>query len=79
MDVSGSRHIREGFNDSCRNILVYTNEGLPCARFSEMSNPCHCTGDAGDHASFPTFGENVEPTNQTVRVLKGALDRCFNI
>jgi hypothetical protein len=79
MDVSRPRHIREGFIDGCRDMLVYTNEGLPCARFSEMSNSCYCTGDAGDHASFPTFGENMEPTNQAVRLLKGALARCSNI
>ena len=60
-------------------MLVYTNEGLPCARFPEMPNPCYCTGDAGDHASFPTFGENVEPTNQAVRLLKSALALCSNI
>ena len=59
-------------------MLVYTNEGLPCTRFPEMSNPCYCTGDAGDHASFPTFGENMEPANQAVRVLKDALTRCSN-
>ncbi len=44
-----------------------------------MPNRCYCTGDAGDHAPFPTFGENMEPTNQAVRVLKGALARCSNI
>jgi hypothetical protein len=57
-------------------MLVYTNEGLPCARFPEMPNPCYCTGDAGNHASFPAFSENMEPTNQAVRLLKGALAHC---
>jgi hypothetical protein len=60
-------------------MLVYTNEGLPCARLPEMPNPCYCTGDAGDHASFPTFGKNMEPTNQAVGVPKDALARCPNI
>ena len=68
-----------GFIDDCRGVLVYTNEGLPYARFPEMPDPCYCTGDAGDHASFPTFGENMEPKNQAVRLLKGALARCSNI
>jgi hypothetical protein len=73
----------EGFidTDGCRGVLVYTNEGLPYARFPEMPNPCYCTGDAGDHTSFATFGENMEPKNQAVRLLKGALGvaRCSNI
>ena len=58
--------------------MVYTNEGLPCARFPEMPNPRYCTGDAGDHASFSTFGKNMEPTNQAVRLLNGALVRYSN-
>jgi hypothetical protein len=35
-----------------------------------MPNPCYCTGDVGDHASFPTFGENMDSTTQAVRLLK---------
>jgi len=74
MDVSRPRHIRvrRRFYGGYRGLLVYTNEGLPFARFPEMPNPCYCTGDAGDHASFPTFGENMEPKNQAVRLL----ERC---
>ena len=71
MDVSRRpRHVREGFIDGCRHMLVYTNEGLPCARFPEMPNPCYCTGDAGDHATFPTVGENMVYTDQEVRLLE---------
>jgi hypothetical protein len=79
MDVSRPQHIRRMFIDGCRGVLVYTNEGPPYARFPEMPDSCYCTGDAGDHTSFPTFGENMEPKNQAVRLLKGALARCSNI
>ena len=44
-----------------------------------MPDPCYCTGDAGHHASFPTFGKNMEPTNQAVRLLKGVLGHYSNI
>ena len=58
MDVSRLQFdiSEEGLIDGCRDVLVYTNERLPCARFPKMPNPCYSTGDAGDHASFPTFG-----------------------
>jgi hypothetical protein len=41
-----------------------------------MSNPCYGTGDVGDYAPFPAFGENMDPTNQAVSLLENTLIIC---
>ncbi len=51
-----------------RGVLGYPYPGLPCAQPSELSDPCHGTGDVGDHAPVTPSGEDMDAENQAVSV-----------
>ena len=57
-------------------MLGYRHERLPCARLSEVSNPCYGARGVGEDAPYPIIGENVDPSNQAVGPLSLIVTAC---
>jgi hypothetical protein len=43
-----------------------------------MPDPCYRTGHVGNYASFPTYGKDMDLTNQTVRHPPNTALPCTN-